>query len=258
VSADLEVKYASTKRSFSGLSLALTDGDGTTTYPYTGTGTCTNSTTSALCQGTTTPATFDQHFALPGGSNPTLSGLNSLTATFSADPVNNNGDTNDFASIDGAILTVTYTPLPFRAQNGCVTLGAGCGGSAATFFSATGSNSNVSFAGTVYAWDGSIDFNLPNEIGVAFQRGGVARTFALHAPASGAVQKVISLPPAQTITIPGLPGTTVSTDRKLTLTAVVTGSSGSGVITAVVDIDPAGKVTILSWNGKPCGSSGCA
>lgn len=230
-SASLRVRYKVANASSSITSLGLTvqdGGTGSTTITDSTALTCATST--SLCRNTS-GAVVDQTFPLTKPAS--VAALSGFTAALTAATAKN-GSSSDVVSLDAASILVNYTPpATYNAQSGCVVTVGGC-----DFLTASGNNTNLAIRGTFYSWSGTLNLNLPNNIGVALQRGAVARTLALNVPNS--LQQstpVISLPS----TSPGPP-----LDRDVVLTATM----GSVVVLRVEVKFTTGTQlpTVLHWS----------
>lgn len=231
-SASIRVRYkvANATSSLTSLGLTVQDGGtGTTTIGDSVAVGCATGTT--LCRNTA-GVVVDQTFALTKPASTTA--LSGMSAGFTATTAKN-GSASDVVSIDAVSIVVNYTPpATYNAQSGCVVTVGGC-----DFLFADGSNTTLAIHGTFYSWSGTLNMNLPNNIGVAIRRGAVARTLALNVP--GSLQQstpIISLPPLP----PPVPGQ----DRDVVLTAT---TGGIVVLRVEVTFDKVTQVPAIShWS----------
>ncbi|MBI4729746.1 MAG: hypothetical protein HY775_09650 [Acidobacteria bacterium] len=152
------------------------------------------------------------------------------------------------ARLDGIRIDVTYQPLAFRAQSGCVVQRPypedGC-----AFIETEGAQATLVVQGTVYAPAAAIDIELTNASTQVFRRGVISRIFrASVTPSAGFTDPVVRLLEDE-----------VRADRVVRFTACVGGAPRLEAVVRFNDLGglfPGQVVVVDSWSVRPAGTPG--
>jgi hypothetical protein len=208
-----------------------------TITPATGTG----STVNVPFEGTLTTDTIT---LLPPGSN-NYSDLSSFTLQYTVTSTKNKTVSS---RLDGMDLVVTYVPVGFEAQSGCIVNRPYVGNASACAFLKTSGTASFVMQGTVYAPLAPVDIALTSESAQVFGRGLISWVIRLNAiPASGFTSAL-----AQT---PDDSGTRA--DRQVLFTATESGTTWARALVTFTDgggSTPGATVTVNSWSVTHGGS----
>ena len=153
---------------------SITTGQLSVTGTLTGTG-ATFSCISDSCLPKVTTATT--HTVSATSAFPTRDSLQNLSFSYTVTKSGGPAGTPYTGNLDGVDVIVSYTPPTLRRQSGCVATGpyTGPSGGNCAFIMTSGSQTNLSVAGTVYAPLAAADVQLTNVSGQVFGRGIIAR-----------------------------------------------------------------------------------